>query len=280
MKTRFWAIALVCLAGCSSGEGADECAVTNPQITPSCNDCLRGSCCGEASACADGTACHTCVSTASCSDKGQADLDAFNECLSNRCSNPCGFGDTAGTGGTAGSDATSGTGGTDAGGTAGVTMTAGAPPEGNAGEPTTTPECTDADAPGKLPADALHLDATSDCNDTPLKHAGEVLAPTDTDWFSYSVADEALCAINGNAAVTGGQLQLCAFGNLKNCDITCTTGTATTRGALKGCCASGSDPSLKWGTTCGLGESASGTMLLEVTSATDACQPYGLSYGF
>src|SRR5690349_17183516 len=148
MKTSFWLVLLACLVGCSSGESAGECAATNPQIAPACNECLRSSCCGEMSACIVGTACNACVNTASCSDKGRADVTAFVECLSNHCADACGFGATAGTGGTAGSDGTSGTAGTDAGGTMSIIMAGGAPPEGNAGAPNTTPECTDADAPG------------------------------------------------------------------------------------------------------------------------------------
>lgn len=269
MRTYFWSVLVVLLAGgCSSGDdgGASECAATNPQIDPDCNECLRGKCCADLSACVQGTACNMCATGNSCTEKGQTDFDAFAECYVGQCSEACGFSGAGGSAGTAGS----GTGGTEMG-------MAGEPAGGTGGS---APSCTDADAPGQFPSDPLELSATSDCNNTALKHAGERLSADDADWFSYDVTDEAGCVIEGSASVTGGDVELCAFGDLPNCEITCTTGTPTGREGYSGCCTSGDDPKLSWSTSCGIGESASGTMYLQVSATGSACVPYELGYGF
>lgn len=275
MRSYFWSVFVVSLLlGCSSGgdTGGSECVATNTSIDPACNECLRSQCCAELSACVQGTACNMCVTGSTCTEEGQTDFDAFSECFVGQCSEACGVPGAGGSSGTAGT----GTGG--GGSTGGTEMGAAGETAGGTGG--STPTCTDADAPGQLPSDPLALSATSDCNNTPLKHTGERLSADDSDWFSYDVADEAGCVIEGSASVVGGDVELCAFGDLPNCEVTCTTGTPTGRGGYNGCCTSGDDPKLSWGTGCGIGESASGTMYLQVSATGSACLAYELTYGF
>lgn len=269
MKPYFWLVLLVNVAvGCSSGDTGQ-----NAECKPIDGECLDSSECCPGSLCAatplnplQGSCTQICARGVDCDSgcchaiKGTSDkvCDIATACED-------GAGGTSGAGGMV-----------SVAGTGNMSTVGG---DGSGGDPA-IPGCEEVDVPGDSPVDGLDLVSTTDCNNTPLKHAGEALSGGDVDWFTYGVTDEAGCVIEGTASVTGGDVELCAFGDLPNCEITCSTGTAAEREGFTGCCASGSNPKLSWSTGCGIGESASGTMLLAVSSTSDACMPYELGYGF
>jgi MYXO-CTERM domain-containing protein len=108
--------------GGSTSTGGNNCGLSSSDAT--CNTCLDNFCCGEAQACANDSACVSCLGTAnppaSC-NTNQA-LISLSNCLGKNCSTPCGVPSSTTSTGTTG--ATTG-GGTTTGSTGSVMPTGG-----------------------------------------------------------------------------------------------------------------------------------------------------------
>lgn len=170
MKAYFWTVLLVnFVMGCSSGDSGGACGASNPQIHPACNECLRGACCAEMSACVQGTECNACArGSAACSSEGEDGVVALGNCTIANCAEACGIAN-GGAGGTGGGGASGTSGGT--AGTAPIGGTQNMPEGGAGGMGCAAPcgdDCCNANAfcfedGGGNTACAIECEANSEC---------------------------------------------------------------------------------------------------------------------
>ena len=101
-----------CPTQCATECGGATCGFTT--ATPTCDTCLEGKCCSQATACSNDATCTSCVTSANppASCNTNTLVKGFYGCLQNNCATPCGISTSSSSSSSSGGTSSSSSGGT------------------------------------------------------------------------------------------------------------------------------------------------------------------------